>query len=226
MLDVILNIAVGRDYPRGQARLWRSLEKWAPDTPRMFWAAWPRASHQDVPFGFKPDAFDEALRQGYDRALWLDSQVIAIAPLAAVWDWLDHIPVLQLEDGWRLGEWTSDEALRIFGIDRDAAMQIPLSWAKVIAIDFRASHGMEFLDRWRDLRDRGAFHGATHTIDTTTWRDGAVVSGDQRCRGHRHDQSAASFLAWDMGLPMAPKTDFLSYPGDTGPVFVVKGNRE
>lgn len=227
MTRCIVNVSVGGDYPRGQARLLRSLETMAPETPRIFWSHWPARSHQECQCGFKVDACDEAARRGYGKVLWLDSQVIAMASLEPVWAWLDEHPMLQLEDGWNVGEWTSDHALKIFGVTRDEAFKMPMSWAKVVGLDLRHPKGLEFLGRWRWLRDNGAFDGPWHTLDQIAWRDRKIMSADPRCRGHRYDQSCSSWLAWDMGLPMAPKADFIStWPDQSGPVFMAKGNSQ
>jgi hypothetical protein len=220
MSDVIVNVSVGSSNPIGQARMGRSLDRWAPDIPRIFWDRWPGKPHSECPYGFKVDAFDQAVQQSYDRALWLDSHVIAVNHLSPVWAWLNESPVLQLEDNWTVGEWTSDHALSMFGITRDAAMTMPMSWAKVVGIDLRHSKGIAFLDRWRRLRDKGAFEGP--------WRrDSCGVPSDPRYLGHRHDQSCASWLAYDMGIKMAPKAIFIStFPNETGPVFVARGNTQ
>ena len=190
----------------------------APGTARIFWDEWPGKSHGECQYGFKVDACFKALERGYDRVLWLDSQVVVVAPLGLVWRWLDEHPMLQLKDEWNLGEWTNDFALGVFGVTRDEALKMPLSWTKVVGIDLRSKEGTGFLDRWRSLRDAGAFNGPWHALDT---------DADPRFRGHRHDQSCASWLAWDMGLVMAPRADFISaWPDESGPVFVVRGNKQ
>lgn len=204
MKRCILNVACGGAYPLGQDRLVRSLIRVGDPTDRMMWRdQWPGAPHADAQGGFKIDAFDLAYEAGYRQIVWLDAQVIARRSLDRIWQWLERRPVLQVQDGWWLGQWTSDAALEIFGITRDKAMEIPMSWTKVVGIDLDRKAGVAFLDRWRDLRDRGAFAGPWHA-------DHIPVSSDPRCKGHRHDQSCASFLAWEMKEPMAQMKPFIS----------------
>lgn len=209
--NAVLNVAVGGNYPAMQKRLAFFLDQVGESAARLFWTdTWPGLrSHAQCPYGFKIDAFAVARIQGHRRALWLDSAVYPAKDLSPVWDWLDHHDVLLLGDGWNIGQWTSDKALAIYGIDRDTAMTLQLCYACVVGINLSSSRGLEFLDRWRELREAGAFPGP--------WtNDAKEASQDARCRGHRHDQSAASWLAHDMGIPMAHMPTFLSLDPTAG----------
>lgn len=200
--QALVNVAVGGPYPAHQDRLLASLDAVGERTPRVIWRdQWPTLPHAKVPYGFKLDALLWTHLQGYERALWLDSQVVARKTLDLVWQWLDRTPVLLLEDGWVIGQWTSDAALEMFGLDRDTAMSLPLCYAKVVGIDFETELGRTFFERWLALRAAGAFQGP--------WGPDPLASCDPRFQGHRHDQSCASWLAWDLAIPMAPIVDFL-----------------
>jgi hypothetical protein len=218
--NAILNVAVGGRYPAGQDRLRLSLMNltdWPKWDVRLFWGGcWPGCPHASVPYGFKVDAFDHARKSRYRKALWLDAQVIAAKPLLPLWALLDARPVLLLEDpAWNLGEWTSDAALALFGTTRDAAMNLPLCYAKVIGINLESQEGLAFLTRWRELRDLGGFNGP--------WTaDGEHGSFDTRFRGHRHDQSCASWLAHELGIPMVPMVDILSRDPSAESIFLLR----
>ena len=74
----ILNVAVGSNHVRGQARLRASLVRNARAT-QLFWTSeWPGEPHHKQPYGFKIDAFDRAADTGRPRALWLDASVWAV----------------------------------------------------------------------------------------------------------------------------------------------------
>jgi hypothetical protein len=217
--DVILNVAVGARYGLTQRRMIFFLSQVGDSTPQLFWTeTWPGTPHTEAPYGFKIDAFDVAIKLGYQRALWLDSAVYPVKELDEVWSYIDQHGVLLLGDGWNVGQWTSDAALATYGVDRNDAMNMQLCYACVVGIDLASDVGMTFLSRWRELRDVGAFLGP--------WRnDAGEASRDSRCMGHRHDQSAASWLAHDMGIPMAHMPTFLAMETADGgdPVFRTGG---
>jgi hypothetical protein len=217
-MNVVLNVACDSWYPRGQQRLLASLVTANERASHMMWTdIWPGHPHQETPYGFKIDAFRAAQEQYFDRALWCDASVWAVRPLDPIWDYLDQHGVLLLDGYCPLGQWTSDHALEIFGISRDAAMEIQLTYNIVVGIDLDLDLGREFLERWQELRDLGTFVGPWNN-------DAREASSDPRCLGHRHDQSAASWLAHDMGIPLAPMEPFLGIGKSGGdPVLRAQG---
>lgn len=219
MTCAILNVAVGERYLRAQDRLAATLDAYAPDTQRMFWRGkWPGKSHHEQPYGFKLDALRAAEDAGHHKALWLDSVAWAQRPLDLVWDYLDRVPALVMADGWNLGQWTSDAALKEFRINRNRAMGMQLCLAGILGINFGHPNGMRFLSQWEGLRDKGCFRGP--------WtNESGQASNDPRCRGHRHDQSAASWLCYEIGIPMAHLQAFCRYENQDAPdaVFAVTG---
>ena len=164
---------------------------------------WPGKSHQECPYGFKIDAFRQAQAAGIRRALWLDCSVWAVGPLEPAWQMIDERGVLLIEYGGSLGEWTSDAALEIYGISREQALEMPICYALLIGLDLESDIGCEFLDLWQGLRDAGAFVGPWENEDQE-------ASADPRCLGHRHDQSAASFLAHELGIGMVPINEIMT----------------
>lgn len=212
-MKAILNVAVGERYLRGQDRLIASLDKVGETSDRLFWRdEWPPGSmsHSVQPYGFKTHAIRHALRRGYDQVLWLDAVCLALKPFDAIWRHLEHQPALVLADGWNIGEWTSDRALEIFGLDRDFAMGLQLCLAGVHAIDLASPKGRLLLELMEDLRDQGSFVGP--------WRNEVnEASLDPRCRGHRHDQSALSWATYAVGIPMARMPSFVKYEDADAP---------
>ena len=142
--DVILNVAVGDRYAFTQRRMIFFLSQIGDDTPQLFWTdSWPGRPHSEAPYGFKIDAFDAAIKLGYRRALWLDSPVYPVKELDEVWSYLDQHGVLLLGDGWNVGQWTSDAALAMYGVDRNDAMNMQLCYACVVGIDLASEIGTD-----------------------------------------------------------------------------------
>ena len=196
----ILNVAHGQWYPRGAQRLYETLEERRENATRLFWSdQLPPGSpeHAAAPYAFKPYAFKHARQLGFDQALWLDASCWAIRPLDTIWGLLDEHGCYFEPDGHMVGEWISDDALRLLGLSRDETMEMPLIEGKCIGLDLQDAGVGAFLDEWLRLADTGGFHGG--------WsNDEGQVSPDPRCRGHRHDIACASPLVDSFGLPVQP----------------------
>lgn len=207
---VILNVAVGAWYPEGQQRLFDSLEEHGEDATRLFWRDhYPLGSptQPEALYGFKPYAFDAAREMGFDQAVWLDASCWAFRNPAPLWGLLsEHGYYLEL-DGHRVGNWISDRALDILGETRDAVIDMPLMEGKLIGLDFRSAQACAFLDEWKDACDAGAFAGELTN-------DGARMSMDSRCMGHRGDIPAGSILADGLGMKLSePKLVWFPHAG-------------
>ena len=101
---------------------------------------------------------------------------------------------LLLRNGWWSGEWCSDAALEPLGITREESMTIPHIMACVMGLDLRVERSVEFLEKYYEKANDGvSFIGA--------WDNkSGQVSKDPRVLGHRHDQTAASVIAWKLGM--------------------------
>lgn len=196
-----------RRYPEALARLEQSVKRVGFEGQRLSWppGSFPDGcpSHQDVPFAFKPYCFREARDRGVELGLWLDAACVVIRDLTPIFNAIrDHGYVLFRNHGQMVGQWASDEALRLFDLDRDEAMQIPEVDASVIGLHFHHPVGREFLERWHaSAADGAAFRGIRERLREpqdyadVKWNRGGRVSSDPRVRGHRHDQTVAGILA-------------------------------
>ena len=194
----IINVAIGREYPRGQDRLEASLSKFGAPSARLYWRnRLPPGSpsHQRVPYAFKPYAFRFAQRAGYELVLWLDAALTAIKPLGPIFARIESEGYFfPLNGAWITGQWCSDLALAKFGKTRAEAMQYPHIMACCLGLNLAHPLGRAFLDAWQEKADDGAsFPGPWDN------KNGAA-SSDPRVLGHRHDQTAASFVAYDLGM--------------------------
>jgi hypothetical protein len=201
MKTCVINFAKGRWYPHGQYRLVRSLiethfdgeilvfgeEKDLPGCP----------NHRDAPYAFKPFALKTVFERGYEVVLWADASVWAIQNVRPL---VEEI----LRRGWMFihntcaGEWTSDACLAQLGVSRDEAMRIPMLMGLCMGWDMSNRKCQIFLKEWLEkATDKVSFPGS--------WTNkNREVSADPRVRGHRHDQSVASFLAHRHGMEYTP----------------------
>ena len=216
MQDAICSLGVGKWFPRGVARLEQSLRDVQWKGGVVTWAhdiQWPQGcpSQRQTPFAFKPWWIRHVADQGFRRILWLDSAYWAFKNPQPIFDRLAETEpgVLLWHCGWSVRQWTSDAAIRWFGLSADEAHQIRMIQASMMAFDLDRG-GREFLDRWWE--SRVTFTGA--------WtNDNHEVSNDPRCLGHRHDQSAASMVAHEMGIDLVIMPDLCAFahcpPGET-----------
>lgn len=150
--------------------------------------------HSQVPYGFKPWSMKAVQALGYRYILWCDSSVYPERPLDAVWKIIQDQGYLFFPNGYNCGQWTSDPALETLGITREEAFGIPNMIAGCQGIDLGTEKGKAYLDRLFALSNDGiTFYG-----DWTNER--GQVSSDKRVLGSRHDQSAASVVAWQLGM--------------------------
>lgn len=206
-------MSCGSWYPKGQHRLSESLDSVRFLDDRLFWRdSVPQTSppHNVIPYAFKPHAFLEARRQGYKSVLWVDSAVWAIKSLDPMFEYIEKEGYLLFRNGWSSGEWCSDAALKPLGITREESFAYPHLMACVMGLNFDDDKANAFLDEWVAL----ANDGITFLGDWNN--DKQQVSSDSRVLGHRHDQTAASIVAYRSGMRnwLIPHETFLLYHSD------------
>lgn len=153
--------------------------------------------HSSSPYSFKPYAVDYVRNLGYRYVIWCDSVVRLRKQTDALLQKISQVGVYLQADGWRVGTWANDRALAYFGLNRDQAMEIEAIYACIMGFDFHSPVAIEFLKRWKKASDDGIFIG--------NWKnDLKTESQDERCRGHRHDQTCAELISYQMGIPRSP----------------------
>lgn len=197
----IINVAFGPRCVGAQRRLVQRLNDVGDATSRVFWTeSLPPDSpgHKDVPFAFKPFAFEAARKMGYDEVLWLDSTMVALKPLDRIWELLARDDVFLWDSGWWTSQWTSDACLKEMGVTREAASKWPMIQASVIGLRLSSARGDAFQRSWMAHAQNGtAFRGPARNF-------ACEASQDSACMGHRWDQSVGSVIAAQQGLPMHP----------------------
>lgn len=165
--------------------------------------------HSEIPFKFKSMAIQKAFDMGYESILWCDSQVYAKSNIDKVFDYLENGPLtigilpgywkqgsLIFDNiGFSIGDYTNDKTLNHFGITREQSWKLKMVNAKV----FGLVKGQQWFDEYRDLANN-LYPGEWHNKFLTE-------SQDMRCKGHRHDQSVLSCLAYKYQLPIIKSQD-------------------
>lgn len=152
--------------------------------------------HSENPYAFKVYAIDTVRRAGYRFVIWCDSVLRLTRPIEDLIPEVLEAGVYLARDGWVTGNWANDRALEYFGVTRDEAMNISSIWACCMGFDFSNPVSHEFFARWKQACSNGIFRGRW-------WNDAQTESKDSRCRGHRHDQSCAELIAYQMKLPLS-----------------------
>lgn len=153
-------------------------------------------SHSESPYAFKVYAIDYARNKGFDIVIWLDSPCRLVRPIDTWIEEIEKVGVYLQGDGWKCGQWANDKCLQYFGITRDEAMNIQNIYACIMAFDFRNPKAFTFFRKWKAASMDDVFRG-NHTNDKKT------ESNDERCLGHRHDQTCAEIIAFQHGIPLS-----------------------
>lgn len=209
MRKVVLNCSIGGWYPKGAARLQRSLRDTGYDGNTQCWInELPPNSrpHSVIPYHFKPKAFEWAAQHNYDLALWVDSSVFAIKDIEPLFKIIEEQGHLLFRNGWTSGEWCCDSALAPLGITREQSFEYPHLMACVMGFDLNNTTSLEALNRWLQVAPE-AF--------PMPWdnKDGKC-SSDPRVLGGRHDQTAMSIISTQLGMGWTSVDGILEYGND------------
>jgi hypothetical protein len=175
--------------------------------------------HTDVPYAFKAYAMQAMLRKGFTSVLWADSATVAVRSLAPLWEQVEGEGYWLADNFcWNCGEWTCDAALPLLGIGREEAFSIPQVAASAFALDFRNSLAIAFFSGLMRYARNGAFRGP--------WtNEQGQASPDLRVQGHRHDQTAASVMAWRLGMRLTPQPHVFSDNHGDSPTTILRLER-
>ena len=208
MKRCVINFARGGWYENGQERLRSSLIQTKFSGETLFVrdeAKIGAPPHQVCPYGFKPYLLRHAYNEGYQSVLWCDASVWAIKSIEPMFEHIEREGHLLFVNTCT-GEWTSDACLNAFGVSREAAMNITMLMGICMGFNLANPVTRQFLRDWiAKAQDGVSFPGS--------WTNKhQEVSKDPRVKGHRHDQSVASLLAWKLGLRLiVPHETFFEY---------------
>lgn len=197
-------------------------------------AAWP--SHRDKPYAFKAYALETAAQRGYDLLLWMDAAVKPVRSLEPLWERIERDGYWFAENAWNNYEWTADSAYpalfptygdwgvagEVSRYARNINRSVPHVIACAFGLNLRSAVGEHFLHEYfRLASETSAFCGPWWNSNNPANRDKdpgkSGPCGPPDVIGHRHDQTAASLIAWQMGMRLTPghrdpEGDILAYP--------------
>lgn len=211
MSRCVVNVATGR-FVIGQNRLASlvtvPLVKWSDNLPLH------SPAHKDVPYAFKPWALVAAVRQGYKTLLWADACIVP-HDLTALFERIERDGYWMSRNGWMNAEWTADSAYPDLKVTREENRRIPHVVATAFGINVEHFKGAAFLAEYLRLAQTSAFWGPWWNSNHPEHRNnsGAAPCGGAEVRGHRHDQTVASVLAWKLGFDLTDPPDVFAYKG-------------
>jgi hypothetical protein len=174
-------------------------------------------THQEVPYQFKPFAFQYCREQGYEQVIWMDSSTLILRDVVHVFETLTSMQFMMPDNpGCTEYRFTADDALEKMGCSLEEAKTFFQIMACVMMMDFRFKRPNEVLDEW--------LH---YSMDGVTFI-GAGGSRREDYGGHRHDQSCMSYLLKKRAIPHIPY-GLLVYPygewmNEFRPVFINWGS--
>jgi len=230
MTRVVISVATTTYYQRGQDRLGAALKELG-ETGR-FWRFippdWPQ--HKKVPYAFKAYALKEASEHA-DLLLWCDACMIPVRPLGPLWERIERDGYWMGKDGWNNYEWTADsgypdlfpEFQRSSNYDGDSARAqnraIPHVCATAFGLNLKHAKGKAFLEEYYRLASQtkafcGPWRNANHPNHAAVvgdWGGRMLPCGPPDVRGHRHDQTAASVIAWRLGFELTEPPNVMTW---------------
>jgi len=160
MKRCIVNVAIGGNYAEfGQPRLLKSIAEHGEGVDVLTWKnEYPPDSptEKEAPRAFKLYAMLEAMRQGYDQILWLDSSAYLNRSIQQMWNriaWDGYYFV-----GWTcaLGYVAPDEGLQVCRCTREQANEMTLMLAGCWGISLTKPIGRAILQHLLDMAAAGA----------------------------------------------------------------------
>jgi hypothetical protein len=228
-MRAIVNVATGETYIKGQQRL----TEWCAgnDVEYVTWndqTGLPKGSptHNDNNYAFKAYAMKHSAEM-FTTLLWCDASVIPIRSLDPLWEKIERDGYFIPDNGYSNYEWTCDGAYpalfpEYMGLGeieavREINRKIPHCASTAWGVSITHPIGRKIIDEWFRLAQARAFHGY--------WRNRACRNfpietekrigwcGPPDVKGHRHDQTALSVIAWRLGCTLTPPPKIFAYKG-------------
>jgi hypothetical protein len=199
---IIITVALGKWYPKGQSRLiqslfthgWTSIKGWVNTYPT-------EGYNEDNPYTCKAAAFEAILDKGYDVVLWCDSSIYAVKDITPLMELINEKGYFFWGSGENCAQTVSDKCLKYFGISRNKAEKIPECATSVFGVNLKTEIGRKFAVRFIQATHDGAADGS---------RQHDRQSKDPRFKYHRQDQSVASLIMHELGMELE-QTRYVGY---------------
>ncbi len=193
----VINLSSGAWYPAGQQRLLESLRTSDRYTGDVLLygseASVGSPTHAESHYAFKVYALEMAQKLGYEQIIWCDSSIQALKRLDPIWEMISQDGYFFLDNGNMVGQWSSDESIKAFGLDRETALTMKELTTCVFGLDLRRPEVKDLIENFKRCTLEGLLH--------KDWgNNNNQVSCDERVKGHRHDQTIICLLAHMFGL--------------------------
>lgn len=182
-----------------------------------------------VPYAFKAYALKQAAKQ-HSTLIWCDASVLPIRGLAPLWEKIERDGYWFANNGYTNDQWTADSAYPdLFPEEMAARYPDPNLRAinglikHVVGTCFGLSTahplGRIFLDQYFRLASTTkAFCGPWQNsnapmVEGRNSDRYAAPCGPPTTLGHRHDQTAASVIAWRLGFKLTDCPMYFAYKG-------------
>lgn len=223
MSRAVVTVATGH-YVTGAMRLGKRLAE-AGEMHCLFRDRLPAGSppHSEVPYAFKAAALREASDQ-HSTLLWADACIYPLRDLAPLWERIEKDGAWIGYNGFTNAEWTADAAYEHLGITKQENAAIPHVVATAFGLSLAHPVGREILGEYCRLAfETRAFCGPwtnrefmrTQMPDVQTgaaeFNGRCGPCGDSAVRGHRHDQTALSVIAWRTGVQLTSSPEIFAY---------------
>lgn len=217
-------IAYGGWYPRGAARLIQSMHDKSPGFEVLAWVnvlppgAPGKVIESDYDYtGYvaKPFAMLHMLNTDADIGIVCDASFYALREIHPLVQHISMEGYYLCKNGNLAGEWVSDRSLNYLGIDRRKALEIEEASSYCVGLNFHHEKCRELARAWADSwRAIPGPHTNTMASDGHIGRNPGFCSAHPRVRGHRHDQTTLSILAWELGMrDLTERPKFTAYLG-------------
>jgi hypothetical protein len=184
--NCIINVSIGGWYPKGAARLERSLNYHGFNGDFLSWDKWPNKKFpkSDI-YAIKCAAFYEAIKKGYTHILWLDSSVFAINDPNKLFDIINEDGYYFWKTGFNCRQESSDKCIDYFGVHPDTAWEWSGCSGSMMGVNMGNPLAQQFIEQWFQSCKDGIFVGS---------REHDNQSEDPRFLFHRQDQACASII--------------------------------
>ena len=220
---MIATVGISGWYPKGIARMIQEFDRVSPGYEITAWInCYPPGAPGSVlskdyeygPYVAKPYALCEAMRVKADVAILLDAAFYPILPIHPLVEHIARDGYYLCKNGNLVGEWASDKCLDLMKVSREQALKIEEASSYCVGLNFHHEKSRELCRTWADTWR--AIPGPHSDIQYSgmTGRNPGFCAAHPRVRGHRHDQTTLSLLAWELGLrDLTERPRFTAYKG-------------
>ncbi|HSX11899.1 MAG TPA: hypothetical protein VLF61_00210 [Rhabdochlamydiaceae bacterium] len=127
---------------------------------------WPNCEAGDfslagVPYAFKVCFFKEAERLGYKRCLWLDSSIIPLKSLNALFAIIEKKGYLAMGNRFMVASFFNEASAKFFKLSMEEIAHIPSCSSGIFGLDFSHAKARQALELWYSAaQDPTAFFSA------------------------------------------------------------------